>query len=362
MAYALRERGHEVAFAMAAEYRQRIETAGFAWFASGIGLAELNARLLADHLSGLPALTSPAYLPYVIARRYAVGDAPDRLADLTALTARWRPDLIVFEPCDLAAPIVAAALGVPTVLHAFGRALPAACYLGSAPYVEPLWGTGGAAMPPLCGMYEGQYVDICPPGLQGGELPAAARVLPMRPTSPPKSGPPPPWLCRLPDRPSIYVTLGTVFNDLPRLRLLLEACAPIEGNVIMTVGRDKDPADLGHIPPNAIVERFVPQEMLLPHVTAMVTHAGSGSMLAALAHGLPMVMLPRAADQAENARACTELGVARLVAPEDLDVERVSLELATVLSHPCYRQRAGMVRREISAMPEPAEVAAMLTA
>lgn len=356
LAHALRRRGHDVAFAMAAEYAQRIESANFSWFPAGIGLAELNARQ-ERRLTGRPALTSPDYLPFVIATRYGLGDAPDRLADLQALTAEWRPDLIVFEPCDLAAPIAAAALGLPTVHHSFGRALSAGCYERSAEVVEPLWQQAGLRMPVLCGTYDGQYVDICPPSLQNGEIPESARVLPLRPTSPPDAETTPPWLLELADRPSVYVTLGTVFNDMHRLRLLLDACADIDANVVMTIGRDNDPADLGLLPANAIVERFISQPMLLPHMSAMVSHAGSGSMLAALAHGLPLVLLPEGADQFENARACVALGVARCVAAEDVDVDVVRLELSTVISNPLYSQCAAAIRKEMSSMPDPDTVA-----
>ena len=341
---------------MAAEYAQLITSAGFSWFPSGIGLPELNARQ-ERRLTGRPPLTSPDYLPFVIATRYALGDTPDRLDDLMSVTASWRPDLIVFEPCDLAAPIAAAALGVPTVHHSFGRALAAECYERSAEHVEPLWRQAGLTMPALCGTYDGQYVDICPPSLQRREMPPSVRVLPLGPMSPTQADTPPPWLRELPERPSIYVTLGTVFNDLDRLRLLLDAFAHVDANVVMTIGRDNDPADLGLIPGNAVVERFIPQAMLLPHMNAVVTHAGSGSMLAALAHGLPMVMLPEGADQFENADACAALGVSRWVAAEDVDVDAVGLALSTVLSHPSYSQCAAAIRKEMSAMPDPDTVA-----
>jgi UDP:flavonoid glycosyltransferase YjiC (YdhE family) len=360
LAHALRRRGHDVAFAMAAEYARRIESADFSWLPSGIGLADLNARQ-ARRLTGRPDLTSPEYLPFVIATRYGLGDAPDRLADLQDLTASWRPDLIIFEPCDLAAPIAAAALGVPTVHHSFGRALAADCYERSAEHVQPLWKQVGLTMPVLCGMYSGQYVDICPPSLQRRSIPPSARVLPLRPMPPPQEESTPAWLLELPDRSNVYVTLGTVFNDMHRLRLLLEACADIDANVIMTIGRDNEPADLGVIPENAVVERFIPQEMLLPHMSAVLSHAGSGSMLAALSHGLPMVMLPQGADQFENAHACDALGVARWVAAEDVDVDVVRRELSTVLSEPSYSQSAVAMRKEISAMPGPDAVAGDLS-
>jgi len=226
LAHALQARGHEVAFATSTEHARLIEGAGFAWFACGVTGAGLNLRLRA-RLTGLPPLTSPAYFPFVIAHRYALSDAPDRLVDLQTLTAEWRPEMVVFESCDLAAPLAAAALGVPAVHHSFGRALAAACYEQSGPYMEPLWRSAGMTMPPFCGMYEALYVDICPASLQGDELPEPIHVLPLTPESPSRSAQPPPWLDELPKQPNVYVTLGTVFNDMSRLRLLLDGFADL---------------------------------------------------------------------------------------------------------------------------------------
>ncbi|HEY8723532.1 MAG TPA: nucleotide disphospho-sugar-binding domain-containing protein [Gaiellaceae bacterium] len=125
----------------------------------------------------------------------------------------------------------------------------------------------------------------------------------------------------------------------------------------MTIGRDNDPADLGPLPGNAIVERFIAQGVLLPRMSVMVSHAGSGSMLAALTMGLPLLMLPSGADQYENARACAARGVARVLMPDELDIESARQGLTTILSEPSYRECAAAVRDEIAAMPTADDVA-----
>lgn len=73
-------------------------------------------------------------------------------------------------------------------------------------------------------------------------------------------------------------------------------------------------------------------------------------------------MLPRAADQYENAVACRARGVARLVLPADMDVDSLRQGLATVLSEPSCRAAAASVRNEIAGMPAPSDVAAALAA
>ena len=100
-------------------------------------------------------------------------------------------------------------------------------------------------------------------------------------------------------------------------RAAIEALAPLPAR-ILTVGEERDHAELGPLPPNVTVERWVPQDEVLPHAAVVVTHGGHGSTHGALAHGVPAVVLPLfALDQWFNAAA-----VARAGAGVALDAER----------------------------------------
>jgi len=122
-----------------------------------------------------------------------------------------------------------------------------------------------------------------------------------------------------------------------------------------------DPALLEPIPRNAIVERFIPQDTVLPHVQATVSHGGSGSMLAALAHGLPMLMLPQGADQFENAEACRSIGAALVLMPDRITAETIRAAMTTLLDDRTYAENAQRVAAEIASMQSPATVLATLT-
>ena len=100
------------------------------------------------------------------------------------------------------------------------------------------------------------------------------------------------------------------------------------------------------------VHRFIPQSLLLPHCDVVVSHAGSGSVIGALAHGLPMVLLPMGADQPLNAARAEALGVAQVLdalGATAADIRRA----ATVVSEPGYRREAELIRDEIRALPGP---------
>ena len=90
-----------------------------------------------------------------------------------------------------------------------------------------------------------------PPGFQDPALPVAPTTHYLRPLLGDRSGPEglPAWVAALPDRPVVYVGLGTAFNeprDLPRRSS--RGCATRRSPSIVTVGRDQDPADYGPQP------------------------------------------------------------------------------------------------------------------
>ena len=102
----------------------------------------------------------------------------------------------------------------------------------------------------------------------------------------------------------MYATLGTAFNRrVPELfKAILDGLRTEPVNLILTVGRDGNPAELGPQADGTHVERYVPQNLLFPHCALVVCHAGFSTVTASLSHGLPMVTLAIDADQPVNAR------------------------------------------------------------
>src|SRR5205085_6739482 len=107
--------------------------------------------------------------------------------------------------------------------------------------------------------------------------------------------------------------------------------------VIVTVEPAGDPASLGPHPSNVHVARYIPQEQLLPHCGAVVSHAGSGTFLAAIAAGLPQLCLPRRADQFLNAAACERAAVGLTIEPGAVSPERVRDAVERLLSDAAFR-------------------------
>ncbi|MDQ3929270.1 MAG: hypothetical protein M3328_09000 [Chloroflexota bacterium] len=78
-------------------------------------------------------------------------------------------------------------------------------------------------------------------------------------------------------------------------------------------------------------------------------------MLDALSVGIPMVLIPIADDQPENAQRCKELGVARVVEPDQHTGPALSQAIRDttqeVLVGAQYREAAQRLRKDIEDLP-----------
>lgn len=345
LARALRARGHDVAFATGAIWRERLEEQGFGFVAAGadvitpVGVIDPEER----------ARVAPADMRlFVFPRIFGRGQAPAKTRELLEHARSWTPDAIVTETSDLAAPIVAAALGVPLVNHSFGAMLPLRVAEAAAEVVAPLWREHGLEPDPYAGTYRGLYVDVAPPALSHGVPPSAASVR-LRLVERAAATPPPDGV----ETPFVYATMGTIFNEPQAFRMLLDA---LDGHqALVTTGRGGS-VD-GVVPAGVRLEEFVPQEEVLPHARAVVSHGGSGTMLGALAHGLPLVLVPQGADQFDNAVLCDRAGAALVVLPAEATAARIRAALDRVLEEPSFAEAAQRVAAEIAAMPSADEVA-----
>jgi UDP:flavonoid glycosyltransferase YjiC (YdhE family) len=110
-----------------------------------------------------------------------------------------------------------------------------------------------------------------------------------------------------------------------------------------------------------IVEQYVPQADVLPFCDAAVSHGGAGSTLAALAHGLPILLLPQGADQFDNAASAAASGAAAVLKPEAVTATAVTAAVRSPLDEPPYSAAAKSVALDIASMPSPEVVVAALT-
>ena len=145
------------------------------------------------------------------------------------------------------------------------------------------------------------------------------------------------------------VTAGAHLPYFPALyRSAIDALAPLPVRVLLTIGDRRDHDELGPLPPNVHVEEWVAQEAVAPHAAAIVGHGGHGTTLGALAHGVPLVVVPLfSVDQWANAAA-----VARTGAGVALDAEPATRRVLG-LPGPGHDRRARRRRRARARRPRP---------
>jgi UDP:flavonoid glycosyltransferase YjiC (YdhE family) len=353
LARACCERGHEVLWATASDACAGLRERGFDAIEAGLPEGSTSGDLAAafPEVMALPPSERPDHL---FAKIFGPARAVPMLDELLPVVGQYKPALLVCDLAELAGPVAAAAAGVPNVTHAFGNPLPQVRIDRAARAMAPVWREHGLDPRPHAGLFEHLYVDIYPESLKTSAVPAGTAVQPIRPA---------PVVDRVPDdgSPLVYVTFGTVWSrDLSGHRTVLEGIRDLPIRVIVTVGPGADPAGLGEQPANVEIADYIPQGEILPRASAVVSHAGSGTFLAALATGLPQVVLPIAADQFLNAAAGAAAGAAIRIEPEAFDAATVREALTRVLDEPAYEAAAVQVRDEMRAMPAPEVVVAEL--
>ena len=102
---------------------------------------------------------------------------------------------------------------------------------------------------------------------------------------------------------------------------------------------------------NVHIERYLPQSLLFSHCDLVVAHAGFGTVIGALIHGLPLVVLDVGADHPMHAARCAALGIGRVLDRDGITPETLREAVRTVLADPMYRRNAEQLRDEIATLP-----------
>jgi UDP:flavonoid glycosyltransferase YjiC (YdhE family) len=357
LAQALRDHGHEVAFATGKSFGPIIQRVGFRHFPCGFDFdGSIETLEAMPEWEAIKERVPPGAVQQLYG--FVQGVAPKMADDLLDLVNTWQPAVIIRDPVEFGGYIAAEYGGLPhaTIMWAFYIA--ARLAVGDA-LLELRQRYGLPADPELNTLDRYLILDFLPPSW-------------MFPSWPPPPvthrfcAPPfdlssdvglPDWLNSLPPRPTVYVTLGTTYNHAPStFQAIVNAMSNEDINLIVTVGRSMDPAQF-QIPANHIkIARYIPQTLLLPYCDAIIFHGGYNSLLSALWYGLPMVVIPQqAGDQFPTAQRCVHVGLGVLVEGYPPAPEAVRTAVKTVLEQPEYRSRAQQFQREIKALPPLAE-------
>ncbi len=355
VARAAQARGHDVRIAAGASLAPVAASAGLPF--EVVGPATIGE--VARTLPGIETATGRRRALIVFRGAFCGPIAASMADDLDALFDRWRPDVVVREDMAFGAWLAAERADIPDVVVQATAWRPNMRAVAGEPLQAQRVRLGLPADPALSGFDGRIYFTTRPPSLHDPTAPYPPSTLELRPiaddrhdgTTAPGDDAPDPF-GPADGRPRVAITFGTVNAfETTALRALIDGAVSADARVVVALGAD--PATLGEVPPDVDVRAYVPMSDLLPASDVLAFHGGSGTMLAALGAACPMVIVPLAADQPDNADRCTAAGVAVVVPRDTITADAVRDAIRAVMTDPSYRGRADEVAAEIAAMPGP---------
>jgi len=351
LAQALAARGDAVTVAGYTHQRERFDAAGFAF------------RTLPRASARYPVAPPPEGWMAVLPG--AVWASPDHAADLAELLegeayAGVVADCLMFgalaaleESGTPAAVLVHSAPGalVPRGGPMDGLLLPSVNALRARTSRPPLGALQDAWRP---------FLTLCTSIRELDPAPASFTYTgPLIPAQP-ESGRRGPWAADDP-RPLVLAgfSTGPAWDQTSRVQRTLDGLADGPYRVLATTALTRTSGL--RVPGNAAVEPWIPHPEVLPHAAAVVTHAGHGTLAAALTYGVPVVCLPNPeADQPALARRVADLGAGIALDGETATPAQIAEAVRTVVHTPSYAASAAALAARLAQAPGPEGAAARL--
>jgi UDP:flavonoid glycosyltransferase YjiC (YdhE family) len=357
---ALCRRGHQVRVATSPSFCHEARSLGLDTMPVGLDWSRSDPELAFPELA---AIQPTERYDWILRHVYAGKAARQTMAELRVVLGSWRPDVLVRDQMEFGSLLAAELLDIPHVSYGYGQGLLDADRSVAADALAPLRAELGLKPDPdLSSAFRFMRIEFAPPSyLAPGSprLPNAhhvrAEVLDDR-----RGHDLPRWVAGL-RRPAIVVTLGTNYNRTPGVfETAVEALADDRVDVVLTVGVNRDPAELEPLPSNVRAVRYVPLSLLLPRVDLTVCHAGFNTVMTAVTAGTSLVLIPIDSDQPAQARRCAELGLGRTIDLHELSPERLHREVRTVLDDRRYRRATDAFRAELKSLPSTGHAADLL--
>ena len=391
IAQALRVRGHEVAFYTGARAGEMLQGLGYTFYpVRGVDdetIYRQHSLYQNDGRVGRALTLSDWRRLKAALHAFLIDTIPGQMADLEPILDQWRPDAIIGDHAMLAPflilhetrsiPVAMVQMSLGSMVSGpeappWGRGLPppntptrrlrvgldkAAVRLATrdlraaASAMRARYGLPPLSMPiaDYAGAMELYLVSSLPElDYNRRDHPPSVRFVGRLTWERPSDLPPPAWIDELPDdKPLVYVTEGTIHGAQPKL---LQAAArglpglPLQALLTITPDRDLAAAGLTNLASNVRLETQTPgrgwQGDILPRASLVVTNGGIGSVMSAIAAGVPMVVVPTTWDKPENAQRIVEAGIGVRLAPERCTPQRLREAVRHVLGDPSYRANA----------------------
>jgi len=163
--------------------------------------------------------------------------------------------------------------------------------------------------------------------------------------------------------PLVLVATSSVYqHQADLLQRIADALGRLPVQAILTTGQAIDPGTI-QAPPNVEVVQAAPHSRILPEASAVITHAGHGTVLKSLAAGVPLICIPMGRDQNDNTVRVLRLG-AGIRLKQRSTPGQIAAAVSEILHNPQYTAAAGsfaqVLTHEAASTPTAADEAERL--
>lgn len=147
-------------------------------------------------------------------------------------------------------------------------------------------------------------------------------------------------------RPLVVVSLSTTFQQQAgTVQRIIDALGALPVRALVTAGLALDPAAF-RVPANTVIESYIPHQQVFPQADLVITHGGHGTVITALAYGVPIICLPMGRDQGDIAARVVWHGAGlRLASRTRPDTLRRAVQ--RVLAEPHFRDAARRLANDL---------------
>lgn len=401
VARGLAARGHAVAFHTAPSYGELLRSLGFEFCP-----IDAAASLEADTVALRDEPAGPVAMKQTFRARF-VARVPADVVSLRRATALWRPDVIINDPVSFAPLLVGELENIPVAtlnnvvfswpaddMGPYGLGLPPARTAPRRAYYAGLRTQAEAFYADVVDEINGirAAYGLAPRrgSLAEATLSPYLHLIPTIPALDYNRADLPPhvhyvgpclfdalaendadaaaldWLYERPARqPLALVAASSVFTrSAGMIEAALDGLADVmhDGHpltVLATLPLDRD-LPTAPLAPTMRLTRFVRHSEALPRASVAVTHGGFGMVTKALSYGVPLVIVPYAADQPEVAQRVVETGAGIRLNPDELTPVTLRAAVCAILDDQRYRMAAQRLAAEIAAWDGPSIASILL--
>jgi UDP:flavonoid glycosyltransferase YjiC (YdhE family) len=160
--------------------------------------------------------------------------------------------------------------------------------------------------------------------------------------------------------PLVLVAMSSVYqHQVDLLQRIARALGQLPIRAVLTTGQAIDPRGI-EAPPNVDVVRAAPHSRILAEASAVITHAGHGTVLKSLAAGVPLVCIPMGRDQKDNTVRVLRLGAGVRV-KQRATPGQIAAAVSRILHEPGFaaaaRRFSDVLTREAAHSPSAADEA-----